>query len=218
MTAESQAQPQQSWAAWLLDAYANNVVTEPCETRDDDSAYESMSPAVSDVGKTESASPYGPYSPDVEAQKPISLKEKRKVAVAMESIDTAAAMRNAQSRNPSQYVRAGRGGAGNFSTYVQSNDPQASPTAASFSVKTPTSSGSAVMYSGRGGAGNLISARSASDSVRLAKERDEQVEAEKRREQAELHVVSVLHPPSQAHIGHRRRSTLPEDFESRNWA
>jgi len=235
MTAESQAQPQQSWAAWLLDAYANNVVTEPCETRDDDSAYESMSPAVSDVGKTESASPYGPYvrtgrggagnyqwhtqqSPDVEAQKPISLKEKRKVAVAMESIDTAAAMRNAQSRNPSQYVRAGRGGAGNFSTYVQSNDPQASPTAASFSVKTPTSSGSAVMYSGRGGAGNFISARSASDSVRLAKERDEQVEAEKRREQAELHVVSVLHPPSQAHIGHRRRSTLPEGFESRNWA
>lgn len=234
MTAEPDTQPQQSWAAWLLDAYTNNVATEPREVGDDDSAYESMSPAVSDVGKTESASPYGPYvktgrggagnyqwqaqqRPDVEAQRPMGLKEKRKVAVAMESIDTAAAMRNAQSRNPSQYTRAGRGGAGNFSTFVQSNEPQPSPTAASFSVKTPTSAGSAVMPSGRGGAGNFIAARSASESVKLAKEKDEQVEAEKRREQAEQHVGSVLHPPSQAYTGDKRRSTLPEDFELPNW-
>ncbi|KAK5947089.1 hypothetical protein PMZ80_001235 [Knufia obscura] len=234
MTAESETQPQQSWAAWLLDAYANAVVTEPCETEDDDSAYESMSPAVSEIGKTESASPYGPYvktgrggagnyqwqarqNRDVEAQKPMSLKEKRKVAVAMESIDTAAAMQNAQSRKVSQYARAGRGGAGNFTAYVQSNEPQPSPTAASFRVVTPTSSNSPVIHSGRGGAGNFIAARSASDSVKLAKERQEQAEAEKRREKAEQHVGSVLQAPSQAYIGNKRRSALPDEFANTDW-
>ncbi len=234
MTAESHTQPQQSWAAWLLDAYANAVVTEPCEIEDDDSAYESMSPATSEVGKTESASPYGPYvktgrggagnyqwqmqqRSDLEAQKPMSLKEKRKVAVAMESIDTAAAMRGAQARKTSQYTRVGRGGAGNFGAYVQSNEPQASPTAASFRANTPTSSNSPVMHSGRGGAGNFIAARSASDSVKLAKERQEQAEAEKRREQAEHQVGSLLQAPSQAYTGNRRRSALPDEFELQNW-
>jgi len=235
MATESQTQPQQSWAAWLLDAYANAVVTEPCEIEDDDSAYESMSPAVSEVGKTESASPYGPYvktgrggagnyqwqtqpKSDIEAQKPMSLKEKRKVAIAIESIDTAAAMRNTQARSTSQYARAGRGGAGNFGAYIQSNEPQASPTVASLRVRTPTSSNSPVIHSGRGGAGNFIAARSASDSVKLAKERQDQADAEKRREEAEQHVGSLLQPPSQAHIGTRRRSTLPDEFEAPNEA
>ena len=230
MTAESHTQSQQSWASWLIDAYANAVATQPCEVVEDDSAYDTTSSTVSGVGKAEEASPYGPYvktgrggagnyqwqtaqRPDVEAQKPISLKEKRKVAVVMESIDTAAAMKNDQARNPSHYARTGRGGAGNFTTIVQSNEPQASPTASSFRVKTPTSSSSPVMHSGRGGAGNFMAARSASESVKSAKEKEAQEEAEKRREQAEQQVGNMLHPPSQAHIGDRRRSTLPNDFE-----
>jgi len=229
MAAESQTEPQQSWAAWFLDAYANAVVTEPCEVIDDDSAYESMSPAMSDVGKAESASPYGPYvktgkggagnyqwqvqqNPDVEAQRPTGLKEKRKAAIAIESIDTAAAMRNAASRKTSQYARSGRGGAGNFGAYVQSNEPQASPTAANFWASAPASSSSPVMHSGRGGAGNLGAARSASESVKVARERHEEAEAAKRREQAEHQVGTLLQPPSQAHIGSRRRSTLPDEF------
>lgn len=222
-------QNQQSWAAWILDAYANSVVTGH-EDIDDSDYSEALSPAMSEETNADSASPSGAYvrtgrggagnyqwqsqqQPDLEAQKPMSLKEKRKIAVKIESIDTAAAMRNAQSRNPSQYVRTGRGGAGNFGSIIQMNTPQPSPTAANF-AKSPRSAGSPVVYAGRGGAGNLAAGRCSNEQVKLAKEKAEQAEAEKRREQAEQQVGSLLQPPTQAYIGARRRSALPEDFET----
>lgn len=231
---ESETQPQQTWAEWFLDAYANTNVASHHDDPGDDSAYDSMSPTMSEAETTETSSPYGPYvrtgrggagnfqwqsrqKTDLEAQKPIGLKEKRKAALNIEHIDTSAAVRNAQARKGSQYVRMGRGGAGNMG-YIQSNEPQPSPTALTF-TKSPVSTTSPVFASGRGGAGNFAVARSVSAQATLEKEKQERAEAEKRRELAEQQVQSMLQAPSQAYVGTRRRSGLPDDItEAQTWS
>lgn len=233
---DSESQSQQSWAAWFLDAYANSVVASHedfHEDVNDDSAYDSMSPTPSEVGSSDSSSPYGPYirtgrggagnfqwqstksSFDMEAQKPACLKEKRRVTVQIEHLDTSAAVRNAQTRKTSQYARIGRGGAGNI-PFIQSNEPQASPVTPSFTM-SPTSTSSPIIRAGRGGAGNFNVAKSKSDAARIEKEKLDEAEAEKRREQAEQKVQNMLQAPTQAYSGQRRRSMLPEDLENPNW-
>ncbi|KAK5091513.1 hypothetical protein LTS08_005273 [Lithohypha guttulata] len=228
--AEPELQTQQSWAAWFLDAYASSGVTSLEDDLTDDSAYESMSPTMSEASAPET-SPYGPYvrtgrggagnftwqsqqPADLEAQKPSSLREKRKAAIKIDHIDTSIAVRDAQARKTSQYVRVGRGGAGNM-PYVQSNEPQASPTFAT--LKSPTSANSPVVFAGRGGAGNFGAVRSASAQTSLEKERREQAEMEKTRERAELEVQHTLQLPSQAYTRSRRRSAMPDDVESPAW-
>lgn len=216
---QSEAQPQQSWAAWFLDAYANSHVIS--HEDNDDSAYESTSPTISDSGKADASYHESyvrtgrggagnfawqtPSAVDTEAQKPKTLKEKRNVAINLEHIDTARAVSSAPRRT---VTYGGRGGAGNF-RFVQSNQIQASPTSTAFS-KSPISTTTPV-YTGRGGAGNFAIARSVSEGAKFAKEQQEQIEAEKRREQAEHAVQSTLQPPSQVYFGSRRRSMLPDD-------
>lgn len=221
-------EPQQSWAAWFLDAYANtNIVSH--DDSADDSAYETASPtSMSELSNTES-SPYGLYvktgrggagnftwqsqqPADLESQKSGSLRDKRKAAMKIEHIDTSAAVRNAQTRQVSQYARVGRGGAGNM-PIIQSNEPQASPMVSTFS-RSPISASSPVIVSGRGGAGNFGAARSVSAQAAIEKEQRERVEAEKYREQAELKVSGMLQAPSQAYVGTRRRQGLPFEMET----
>lgn len=225
--AASESEPQQSWAAWLLDAYANTNIASHDDSADD-SAYETASPTSTSEVSTES-SPYGPYvktgrggagnftwqtqrQADLESQKSTSLRVKRKAALNIEHIDTSVAVSNAQARKTSQYARVGRGGAGNM-PIIQSNEPQASPTTLTFS-KSPISASSPVFTSGRGGAGNLGAARSASAQAGFEKEQQELARAEKQRAQAELKVSSMLQPPSQAYVGTRRRSGLPFEIEN----
>lgn len=218
-TSETQPQPQaqQSWTAWFLDAYANSHVT---AHEDDDSAYDSMSPTAEDYQESFVRTGRGgagnftwqsQQPRDLEAQKPTSLKEKRKAAVNIEHIDTSRAVDRAPRRT---VTYGGRGGAGNFH-YRQSNEIQMSPTASTF-VKSPISATSPV-YTGRGGAGNFALARSMSESAKFAKEQKEQIEAENRREKAEQAVQSTLQPPSQAYFGSKRRSALPDDSADQAW-
>lgn len=228
---EAQAQPQQSWAAWILDAYANSVITSH-EDFSDDSSYESPtaeSVDMSNKASDTSSSPYGPYvrtgrggagnftwqseqARDPETQAPISLKERRNITLDLEHIDTSLAVKKSQARRTVTYPRVGRGGAGNI--YYQSNEIQQSPTTASFAKSPVSVTSSPVMYTGRGGAGNYVVAKNASDLARQAKEKQEQVDAAKRREDAEQQVQSLLKAPTQAYTGSRRRSFLPEDFET----
>lgn len=137
------------------------------------------------------------------------MLERRKLAVDIEHIDTSAAIRAAQSRNAPQYIRVGRS-----LQYVQSNEPQQSPVVSSSKLpKSPVSASTPIAHSGRGGAGNWGASAAAAEQAKLAKEKQEQAEAERRRQDAEQHVVAMLQPPSQAYTGSRRRSALPEDLE-----
>lgn len=235
-------QSQQSWAAWILDAYANSIIpatSEESQYEDgEDSAYESMSPSSATTGDptltttNDAASAYGPYvrtgrggsgnytwdtapsvSGDVEAQRPRagSLREKRRAAANVEHIDTSAAVRNSKLRQSSQYVRVGRGGAGNI-PFVQSNEIQRSPASATY-PKSPLSGSSSTSHTGRGGAGNFAASRSASESAKTLKEKEEQEKADQRREDAERQVGEILRPPTQAWLGGRRRSWLPTEEE-----
>ena len=166
------------------------------------------------------ASPYGPYirtgrggagnyqwqtSQDVEAQEP-PLIQKRDAAGQIESIDTAAAIRDRdqsmREQSSETYTRVGRGGAGNYA-YRQSNEPQRSPVLVSASKIVP-------VYTGRGGAGNYGAAKVANEQTKGEKEEKERIEAQQRREEAERYVVNFLQPPSQAYTGAVKRSGLPE--------
>lgn len=190
---ESQTQPQQSWAAWILDAYANSVAPSHDDLLDD-SLYEFTAESAEMANtstSTSTSSAYGPYvrtgrggagnftwqsqqSIDPEIQAPRSLKEKRNITLAIEHIDTAAAVNRSQQTGRSfTFPRVGRGGAGNF-----------------------------------------IAAKSTSELARQTKEREEQAEAEKRREKAEQQVSSLLQAPGHAYTGSRQRSLMPEEFES----
>lgn len=219
---------QQSWAAWILDAYANAIITSH-EDLTDDSFYDSMSSTPSDTDNTSSPSPYGPYvrtgrggagnftwqsqhNRDPEGLT-LSFKEKRTISLELEHIDTLAAMKKSQARRTVTCPRIGRGGAGNV-VFSQSNEIQRSPTATSFAKSPLSITSSPIMYSGRGGAGNFNATKSASDSARLAKEQQERADAAKRREQAEQQVQALLQAPTQAYIASRRRSLLPEDIET----
>lgn len=229
---ESQTQPQQSWAAWILDAYANSVAPSHDDLLDD-SLYEFTAESAEMANtstSTSTSSAYGPYvrtgrggagnftwqsqqSIDPEIQAPRSLKEKRNITLAIEHIDTAAAVNRSQQTGRSfTFPRVGRGGAGNI-IYTQSNEIQQSPTATTF-AKSPSATSSPIMYTGRGGAGNFIAAKSTSELARQTKEREEQAEAEKRREKAEQQVSSLLQAPGHAYTGSRQRSLMPEEFES----
>lgn len=230
---ESQTQPQQSWAAWILDAYANSIVTSH-DDLSDDSLYETITAEPARMGNTTSdisSSPYGPYvrtgrggagnftwesqqAGDLEAQAPRSLKEKRNISLDIEHINTSTAVRNSQARRTVTYPRVGRGGAGNI--YYQSNEIQKSPTTTTFARSPQSIVSSPVTYTGRGGAGNYGAAKATNDTARHAKEKQEQVEAEKRREEAEQQVQTLLKAPTQAYTVSRRRSLLPEDLET--WA
>jgi len=202
----------------------------PHDELSDDSTHESMSPVSPDASVPSSSTcpQHGEYyrtgrggagnmwqqsaplrRPDSEAGGSTSLRARRKLAIDIEHIDTSAAIRAAQSRNTSQYVRVGRS-----LQYVQSNEPQQSPVASSFrSPKSPTSASSPILNTGRGGSGNWGASAAAVEQARLVKEKQEEAEAEKRRQEAEQHVTAMLQPPSQAYTGSRRRSTLPGDFE-----
>lgn len=225
----SDSDSQQSWTAWVLSAYASSVA--PTYTEDaisDDSNYESMSPTYSESSSEDTSSPYGPYArtgrggagnfqwqperaADIEAQRPVSLKEKRAAARQIEHIDTGLAIQNAKARATSQYVRVGRGGAGNM-PYVQSNEIQQSPRATSMPLKSPLTATSPVMYTGRGGAGNHSASKAAAAQVKALKEKEQQLEADKRWEQAEQDVSNTLQAPTQAWLGGRRKSTAADDY------
>lgn len=228
---ESQTQPQQSWAAWFLDSYANSVIISH-EDVSDDSFYETTTVEPVKMGNTTSdtsSSPYGPYvrtgrggagnftwqseqARDPEAQAPISLKERRNITLDLEHLDTSLAVKKSQARRTATYPRVGRGGAGNI--YYQSNEIQQSPTAVAFAKSPVTMTSSPITYTGRGGAGNYGAAKNTSELARQAKEKQEQADAAKRREAAEQQVENLLKAPTQAYTASRRRSFLPEDFET----
>lgn len=223
---------QQSWAGWLLDAYANSVSAGPTEPAPDDDEANLRSSAGPNFQTDESSSsPYGPYlktgrggagnftwqtqasppppSGDLEAQKPSTLSERRKAAAKVEHIDTDAAVRSRLAQRPaSQYVRVGRG-------FVPSNEVQQSPRSASqgvqpFGSPVVTTSPS-VAHPGRGGAGNHAAAIELNERKENEKHMREQMEAQARREKIEQQVQNTLQPPPDAWLGGRRRSgDLPE--------
>lgn len=214
MAAETQSQ-QQSWTAWILDAYSQSAITS-MDDSSDDSSYESMSPTASSpnpncpthgeylrtgrggVGNTWSQS-VRIQKPNPEVQTVRSLKERRGLAI---NIDTTVA----QSRSSSQYIRVGR-----TLQYIQSNEPQMSPVTST--PKLPSLVSSPVIHSGRGGAGNFGASAAAAKQAKLLKEQQDQIDSDKRRQEAEQHVVAMLQPPSSAYMKTRRRSTLPDNFE-----
>lgn len=228
---QTETQPQQSWAAWLLDAYANAVITSH-EDLSDDSFYDSTYSEPAEMGNTTSdisSSPYGPYvrtgrggagnytweseqARDLEARAPMSLKERRNITLDLEHIDTSLAVKKSQARRTATFPRMGRGGAGNI--YYQSNEIQQSPVTTTFAKSPVSVTSSPVTYAGRGGAGNYGAAKATSDLARQTKEQQEQADVAKRREEAEQQVQTLLKAPTQAYTGSRRRSFLPEDFET----
>lgn len=235
----TQPQPQaQSWAEWLLDAYASSVSPNPSEPAADDedttdgSNYDPTSP-VSQQSSTfsSSSSPYGPYvktgrggagnfawqsiqpiktpSDDLEAQKPSTLSARRKAAANIEHLDTGAAMRSkATQRSVSQYIRVGRG-------FVQSNEVQQSPRSVSTPIDalyTPTSATpTSAVHPGRGGAGNFAAAAAVKEKAESEREAKERIEAERKRQLITEEVESKLMPPPDAWLGGRRKSmNIPE--------
>lgn len=150
---------------------------------------------------------------DTEKNMPVSIKERRRLAKQIESLDTSAAIREAQHRHTGPlYLRTGRGGAGNIPLIVgQSNEPQsprsASPRIVSPVIQVPN------IRTGRGGAGNLAAGHAAVENLQAERERIETLEAERRRAEAEAAVEDLLQPPTQAFLGQERRSRLPEDVD-----
>lgn len=240
--AQPAVQQQQSWAAWLLDAYASSVAPSPTEEVEYDSSeesgYDSASPTISHASMASSNSsslPHGPYfrtgrggagnfqweapqsAADVEAQNGKTLRERRKTALTIEHLDTSAAVQSSRAqKRSSQYIKTGRGGAGNI-PYVQSNSPQQSPRSASFILRSPVSSASPLTHVGRGGAGNFAAAVTANEQILSAKAKEERLKAQKTREAAEHQVENLLQPPTQAWLGGRRKSAIPDEFELPNW-
>lgn len=229
---------QQSWGAWLLDAYTSSVsptLSEPSHISQEDNSesdYDPGSPSTSQSSPTMSSSlPFGPYvktgrggagnftwqsqqniNPEdkLEAQKPSTLIERRKAASRIEHLDTSEAMRNrAAQRSASQYIRVGRG-------FVQSNEIQQSPRSISMPIDLPSTPISATptsaVPSGRGGAGNFAAAAANKEREEAEKQTQARLEAEKTRERITEQVESKLMPPPDAWLGGRRRNLLvPED-------
>lgn len=95
---------------------------------------------------------------------------------------------------------------------MQSNEVQ-SPRLGTF-AKSPTSS-PVIGNPGRGGSGNHTAAAEAHAKAKSQKDQEDRIAAEKRREQVEQEVSSILQAPPGAWLGGRRRSsvTAAEDGE-----